>query len=578
MFFGAGHHYLEKCFKALYIKLLKRNQVIETVEIKKAVAKLLVKAVKLGKNEVIKLLEVPPDPKLGDLSFPCFTLGKNPKKIAEKTASKIKPKGMIKKVKAAGPYINFYFDRSMFADKVVKECLKDKKVKTRNKVISLDMFGPNAMKGVHVGHVRNAAVSGCVCRLLKKSGFKVKTVSFGCDIGLPVAKVLWGYLNLGLKPEGDKGEWLGKLYSVVSNKFKQDERVREEVYELNKKLYNKDKKVMKVYEKLVSWSYSYISSVEKKLRLKIDNYLWETACVKPALKAIERLKKKGVAEESDEALIVNLEEHGLGVFVLLTKQGVPTYEAKDLGLHLVKSEKQKADEYLVFTGAEQKMHFKQVIKTLELMGFKKGSITHIPYEEVMLEGEKISSRKGNVILFNQMIDSLNKAAMKEVSKKNSKVSQKQKKEIADEIALSSLFYGMIKQDMNKKIDFRVKDWVRFDGDTGAYLQYNYVRAKKILEGQQVKKVKIEVKHESEYELIRGLSEFDKVLKQAVDKLDPSLIARHAYRLASSFSRFYEKCPVVMREINNSRLLIVKAFEQKMKELMLLLGFKPLKKM
>ncbi|MFA5406032.1 MAG: arginine--tRNA ligase [Candidatus Nanoarchaeia archaeon] len=528
-------------------------------------------------------LSVPPNPSMGDVSSAiAFALakkkGKSPVEVAESIAKKIKPSGMIDEIKVVGPYINFFLNKDKFANKVIKEVF-EKKTKPKNKgTISLDIFGPNAMKGIHIGHVRNTTLGGCLDRLLNMAGYKVKTNSFGCNIGLPVAKVIWGYMNLGLKPEGNKGEWLGKVYTIASESFKKDNKAKEQIYDINKRLYSGDETLIKVYNQLSSWSFDYVKQVEKKLRINIDKYFWERECINDASIMIESLKKKGLAKESEGALIVDLKKYGLGVYVLLTSQGVPTYEAKDLGLQSMKKKLFKADKYILFTGAEQVMHFQQIIKTLELLGFKKNSIIHIPYEEIIIDGKKISSREGNVILFNALIEELTSKALNEVMKKNQSLDVDQKRIIAYEIAISSLFYGMLKQDSNKKINFVMDEWVRFDGDTGAYIQYNYVRANKILSSQKVTATKIKITRPTEFELIKKINEFDDVFNDSVKRLNPAIIARYAYSLADSFSKFYEQCPIIKDGVNQERLLLAKAYCSRLGLVMKLMGFNPLKEM
>ncbi len=521
-------------------------------------------------------LSIPPDPKLGDVSSAvAFSLSKkNPAETAKKIASKIKASGIIKEVRAVGPYINFFFDRDKFGKKVIKEHLKILPRKKRGKTICLDIYSPNMMKGLHLGHLRNAASGGCLYRILAYDGYDVKAVSFGSDVGLPIAKVVWGYMNLGLKPEGIKGEWLGTIYALANRMFEKDPRVRAEVYEINKKIYDKDERIMRIYNTLIKWSVEYVKDMAKRLRLKINKFINESDAVKPALKAINLLKKKGIAEESNGALIVNLEKYGLGVYVLLTSQGVPTYEAKDIGLAFIKDRLFHPDKNVIYTGEEQVNHFRQVIKTLELMGFKKGSIIHKPYGLVLSSGKKLSSRKGASLMISSVMDDMKDAALLEVTRKNPSLSEKERERIAGEIALSSIFYGMIKQDLNKTINFNPDEWVKFDGDTGAYIQYSYVRAWKIRGNGRFRGIT----HDAEYALIKKINEFSGVIDESVKKLDSSLIARYSHELALLFNKFYEACPVMKGEVNESRVAIVNAYLNVMGECMRLMGMKPLKRM
>jgi len=538
----------------------------------------LARVTKLSKKQVKELIEKPPS-KLGDLAFPCFTLSKqykkDPKSIAEEITSKIKTKGLIKEVRAIGPYVNIFYNQDEFANKVIKrlELIK----KTVKKKIMVEFFHPNTHKGVHIGHARNLFTGESISRILEEKGVNVVRVTYGGDIGPHVAKCLWGYMNLGLKPTGDKGEWLGKIYAKANNKSTNNKSLQEEIRDINKKLYSGNKKLLNLLDKTKQWSIDHIKKMAQLSNTKFDAYIWESQVEKQGLKIAKQLTKKGVLKESQGAIIADLEKYKLGIMVIVTKDGTPLYPAKDLGLVKYEFEKFKVDKIIHVVGTEQSFYFQQLFKVFELAGWSEWAENsiHRAYELVGLRQGKMSSRLGNVVLFRELYDKMLELAKKELKERYNKVTES----LAHEVTISALKFGMLNHDLNKKILFDYKEWLSFEGNTGPYIQYSFVRANKILKkAGEVKASKIRIEKEQEYELVKKLNDFNKEFKEAYNKLDPSLIAHYALSLANAFNKFYEHCPVINSELKNSRIQIVKAFVKVMSRVIHLLGLKPMKKM
>jgi arginyl-tRNA synthetase len=390
---------------------------------KQELAKVLKRHVKLKESEISSLLETPPDSKLGDLAFPCFILSKKLKKapnaIASSLSKKIKPFGVFSKIKAIGPYLNFFLNDTKISEAILKKIFKEKskygKSASKKKTAVVEYFQANTHKPVHIGHFRNICLGESLARIFEFKGFKVYRVSYGGDIGTHVAKCLWAYQKYHSKhrieKEKNKGAWLGKVYAEGAMKFNESAKARNEIKELTNKLYlGKDKKLMNLWKKTRTWSIEDFKPILREINVKFNAMLWESQVSKPALTIAKDLLKKKVAEKSEGAVGINLEKYGLGYFILLTSEGYPLYSAKDLALAKLKYQKFKGIENSIHVvGSEQNLHFKQLFKTFELAGFKKllRKNHHLSYQLVMLKSGKMSSRTGDVITYSDLVEKAN---------------------------------------------------------------------------------------------------------------------------------------------------------------------------
>jgi arginyl-tRNA synthetase len=555
------------------------------------VVKLLQKATKLSNKEVDSLLEIPPDSKLGDLTFPCFVLAKklkkNPKEIAESIKKGVKVGGWISSVRCVGPYLNFFVNSEKLAEEVLKRIWKEKvcygTLPAKKKVAVVEYCQANTHKAFHIGHLRNISLGESVAR----------RISYGGDIGPHVAKCLWAYLKYHKKhnvgKEKYKGSWLGKLYAEGAGKYTESAKVRNEVTDLTADLYEgKDKALMKVWKETKKWSIDEFKEIFKELGIKFDDLIWESEVSDRGLEIAKDVLKKKVAEKSEGATVVNLEKYGLGVWVLLTSEGYPLYSSKELALAELKFKKYKdIDLSIHVVASEQNLHFKQLFKTLELIGFKRylKKSHHLSYELVTLKSGKMASRAGEVITYRDLAEKAKEKTLKEVVKRNPKLSKKKAKEIGDKVGVGALKFAMVKQAPNKVIKFDWDEALAFDGDSGPYLQYTLVRANRILEKADVKpriNVNFKVlKGLQEVALVKELAKFPSVLEDAARKQAPYLIAYYTLELASKFSSFYEAIPLIIKsskEEKEARLLVVWCFTQVLRNCLHLLGMEEVDRM
>lgn len=549
----------------------------------------------LGIKGAENFLEVPARPEFGDLAFACFEFAKvekkNPNEIAQGMVKKIKlPKGsFISKVEARGGYVNFFFDYAKVSGVILKEILAKKEKygqsdMGKGKRILVEFAHPNTHKGLHIGHFRNICLGESLCKLLEFTNHKVFRANYQGDVGPHIAKALWAFINLhGCKlpkeKENSKAEWLGELYAETEKRI-EDEKVASEVAEINKKLYEGDKEIEKLWKETRKWSLDYFGEIYKELGTKFDRFYFESEVGEKGLKISEEIAKKGIAKESDGAIIVDLEKYGLGIFVLVSKDKTPLYPAKDLELAELQFKEFKFDRCIHVVSTEQNLYFKQLFKTLELM---KSPVAdkkyHLSYELVTLKEGKMASRLGNVILYRKLRDEVIEKVLEEMKDRE----MEDKEKIAKSVGIGAMKYAMLKVSPEKVIFFDREEALKLEGNTGPYLQYAFTRCSGILRKSKKWKAVYKIKELNEHEavLVKTLSRFSQMIEQSSNELKPNHICNYVYELATAFNNFYEKCSVIKadsEQLRNFRLTLVEATGTVLKIALNLIGIETLEKM
>lgn len=547
------------------------------------------KFVGLSNEEIEKTIETPQDSSKGDFAFPCFILSKswkkNPVEIAKEVVSKIKSNGVFEKIEAVGPYVNFFVDKSKLAIETLKKIEKEKASYGKNKAgngksFMIEFSQPNTHKAFHVGHIRGTTVGESIARLKEFSGYSVIRANYSGDTGMHIAKWIWCYnkFHKGEKISGEES-WFAKIYVEAVKKLEGNESAEAEVLEINRKLdEGSDKKIIKLWADTRKKSIDAWKPIYKDLDVRFNKHFFESSVEKSGKLIAQDLVKRGIAKIDDGATIMDLKHHNLGVWVLLRRDGTVLYSAKDLALAEDKFSKYKVDESLVITSVEQNLHFQQLQKTLELMKFNWKKYHHKGYESVRLPEGKMSSRTGNNVLYADFRNELVNAAKEELAKRE-KLSELEINKRALSVAIASMKYPILKQDLNKVIIFDKEDALRFEGDTGPYLLYSYARARSILSKKSKMKDKlISGINEYEHKLLNLLSRFEDVVWTASMNMAPAGIAHYVYDLAKSFNEFYHNSQVIGSDEEFFRIRLVKAFCQVMENAMHLLGIPLIKEM
>lgn len=542
---------------------------------KKEVIKLLKKHVKV---DVDKFIEIPKSPELGDYAFPCFVLSKAlkkpPVKISEELAKKLKPNKFISKIQNVGPYLNFFIKPEALAKRILKEINKEKQnygsQKRKKDKVMVEYSQPNTHKAFHVGHLRGTSLGEALTRILKHLGYNVIQANYSGDTGAHIGKWLWNYTkhHKGEWPKEKKAQWIASIYVEAVKKIEANPELQEEANEINYKLENKkDKKIESVWKKTRKMSLDSFNKIYKDLDAHFDVWFFEREVEKPGKKIVKKMVKDGLAELSEGATIINLEQYNLGIWVLLRKDGTTLYSAKDLALAEVKFKKYKIDRSVYVVGNAQSLHMRQLFKTLEILGFKQASkCFHLSFDEVRLPTGKMSSRTGQNILYEDMVDDMMKHAVKETKKRHKDWNQKKIDKVAKALTVSALKFDMLVQDNNKKIIFDPIKALSFEGDTGPYLQYTYARCNSIL--KKAGKRKLDninyslLNATQEQHLLKHINQFKEIVERSGENYKPNHLTNYVLTLAHIFNEFYHNCPCITedKELTKARLFLIHNFK------------------
>jgi len=562
---------------------------------KKRVVKILKKAlkqknIKLKENEIEDLLETPPFADMGDYAFPCFFLAEKfkqePNEIALEIREKIgnHPVMDFEDIQTSGAYINFFLNRKNMARKLVWEVLNQKKnfgktnIGKRKKIV-VEFSSPNIGKPFGIGHLRSTIIGNSIANICKFQGFKIIKINYLGDWGTQFGKLIFGYLKFGneKKLHKDPLKHLLEIYVRV-NKYKKYE---EESRKWFKKLENRDRKAVILWRAFKELSLDEFKKIYKILGVKFDDYVGESDSIKETEKVIKSLKEKNLLKKSKGALIVDLTKNNLGVCLIQKSDGTTIYAVRDIVAAIKRYKKYKFKKMIYEVGQEQKLYFKQIFKVLELMGYDWAkNCIHVEHGLYLdKDGKKFATRKGKTIFMDDILEKTISLAKKEIKKRSPKILKKELEERAHDIAIAAIFYGDLKNNRANNMVFDIRRFVSFEGDTGPYIQYSYARASSILEKTTNKdKFKITKLEPKEIKLVKKLSQFQEVVLNSYENLNPSILANYSYKLAKIFNEFYHACPVIGSKQESFRLALVEAFKQVLKNSLELLGIKTVEEM
>ena len=530
---------------------------------KQQIINFLNKHTKLEEQQLKNLIETPPQ-NLGDYAFPCFiltkTLKKSPIEIA-KTLQKLPTPQQIEKIQATGPYLNFYIKKEYILKQKHKQKIKKEK-------IMIEFSNPNPFKAFHVGHLRNTTLGEAITRLLTYQGYKTIPVNYYNDTGKHVATCIWGLENLKIKQLEDKGEQLGNIYAEASTKKLQNKTFQKQISIIHQKLENKDKKYLKIYKQNLKHSENHFKQIYKDLQVNFKKIYYDSEFTQTGKDIVNNLKKLKIAEKSEGAIIANLEKYNLNTLVLLRTDKTAMYITKDLSMAIQRIKEYKLDRSIYVVASEQNLHFKQLFKLLELTGYKQAKkCFHLSYGLVHLPEGRMSSRKGRIILYNEIKRNLIKTINKEIEKRHKTWPTQRKLKAQQAIFSAAIKFDMLLQDPNKEIIFDINKAISFEGDTGPYIQYTHARASSILKKAKTKvTTKINYKLLSstkESALISKISKLQETIEASAEQYKPSLLAHYLLELSHLFNDFYHSCPCISenKELQKARLLLVQTTKE-----------------
>lgn len=551
------------------------------------IVNLLSKHTKFSKEQISNLIEIPPSSDLGDYAFPCFILAKelkkNPVEIAKSLSGFIKS-NELEKVEAKGPYINFFLDRTSLTNETINEILKKKNKygcsnSGKGKVIVIDMSSPNIAKPFGIGHLRSTMIGSSIANISNSLGFKAVKLNYLGDWGTPFGKIIVGWKKFGdeRKLKQNPIKHLYELYVKVS----QDESLEEDARREFKMLEDGNKQSLALWKKFREYSLQDFNKIYSLLQVKFDVISGESEYNNKMEKTISELKSKGLLKKDQGAELVDLDEFGLGKCLIRKSDGATLYATRDITAAIDRMKKYHAERLFYEVGQEQKLHFKQFFKVLELMGYSWAkNCKHIDHGLYLdQDGKKFATREGKTVFMEDILEETISLAKSEINKRET-LPEKALLERAKAIARAAIIYGDLKNYRSQDVIFDVSRFLEFEGNTGPYLLYSYARSKSILAKAKYKSKKVKANNISDNEkhLITELSAFPGVVQKSFDELAPNLIANYAYQLSQKFNEFYHSNKVIGSEEEQFRLSLVSAFSIVLKNALSLLGIETLEKM
>lgn len=508
-------------------------------------------------------------------------LGKNPREVAEQIAEKLRETGAYAEVTVAGPgFINL-----RLSDTALLESLQQTPSRAlAGKTILVEYSDPNPFKPLHAGHLYTTLVGDSISRLVENAGATTIRLNYGGDVGLHAGKSMWAIIKhlggelpekLAEVADSDKATWLGARYVEGNNAYEDDETAKQEIVSTNKRVYqihaenDHDSPFAQIYWTTRQWSYDYFAVLYKQLEVKpFDRYIPESEVTPLGLATVKEQLKKGVYQESDGAVVFDGEKVGLHTRVFINSAGLPTYEAKDVGLSLTKWQDYQFDESIIITATEQAQYMQVVIASIKEFAPEPAERTrHLTHGVVKLQGGvKMSSRKGNIVSALDILESARHAAAASG------------RETSESTVLAAVKYAFAKNRIGGDIAYDPVESIALEGNSGPYLQYAHARARSILaKSKQIGQKPMDVQP-GERSLLRKLSEYQETVSKATAELMPHYIATYLYELAQDFNSFYEHNRVIGDEREAERLWLVEQYADTLKNGLRLLGITAPEKM
>lgn len=567
------------------------------IDFKKVIAEAIEKVTDINCNELETYIEVPKEVSNGDYAFPCFRLAKSLKKAPQMIATEIKDKiqideNQIAKIDVAGGYLNFFVNKELLTSEVLKEIdNKEEYGKSeigKDKNIVIDYSAPNIAKPFHIGHLRSTVIGAALYNIYKYLGYNVTGVNHLGDYGTQFGKLIEGYKRWGTEYNIDENpiDELTKIYIRINKACKDDESILEECRNNFKKLEDGDTYCVELWEKFKDASLKEFQRVYDILDTKFDSWNGEAFYSDKMAEIVELLEKSGKLVESEGARIIDLEDKGMAPCIIEKSNGSSTYATRDLAAIMYRARNYDFDKALYVTSYEQVLHFKQVFETAKLLDLDEKHINgleHVPFGMVLLKTGKMSTREGNIIKLEDLLNEAISRAKDIIEEKNPELENKE--ETAKKVGIGAVIFNDL---ANSRIKDEIFDWdaiLNFQGETGPYIQYTYVRTKSVLEKAGNIPFANEVNannllDEASSKIIKLIYNFEDILVQVSDKNEPSILSRYLIELAKAYSNFYNENKIIVddKDIQNARVYLTYAVGKVLKTGAHLLGIEMPNKM
>ena len=559
---------------------------------KNYIKEILSRHIEIAPEQIYDLLELPPNRELGDIAFPCFTLAKvlrsSPQAIAEDLAAKINADSAGKRVeaRATGPYLNFYFERTLFAaDFVEKLVAADGSYGNsqlgEGKTIVVDYSSPNIAKPFSLPHLRSTMIGNAIINLYKALGYTTVGINHLGDWGTQFGKEIVAYKLWG-NDEAIRRNPIQELVSLYVRFHEEVEghpEMEDEARLWFKKLEDGDEEAVRLWKWFVEESIKEFDKIYRLLGVKFDHYMGESFYNDKMERVLKELREKNLLVESEGALVVEMGEDKPPA-IIQKQDGSSIYATRDLAAALYRKDTYDFAKVFYVVGNEQKLHFEQVFSVLDKMGYDwYGDLLHVPFGLMLFEGKKMSTRQGRIVLLEEVLRESIEKADKIIEEKNPDLENRT--EVAEAIGVGAIIFNDLKNNRMHEVNFSWDEALSFEGETGPYIQYAYARIQSLLRRATVSlRVKSRIAGEHltsavSWDLIYLLAQYEDVVERAADRVEPSIIARYLLDLSAVFNQFYHQERVITEDDAEqvAKLALAKGTADVIKHGLAILGLK-----
>ena len=534
----------------------------------------------LSAAEVAAMLEYPPDPAMGDLALPCFKLSKqlrrSPVQIAAAVAPAIKGE-CVERAEALNGYVNVYLSADYLAKNVIPEIVDKKEMygapdMGKGKTVVLDYSSPNVAKPFHIGHLGTTVIGHSLKRLHEFAGYTCVGINYLGDWGTQFGKLIVAYRKWGSREwvEENGIDGLVQLYVRINNAISGNEAegiapdpaLADEARAEFHKMEMGDEENIALWQWFVKISLDEYQKTYRQLDITFDSYKGESFYTDKMPAQVQKLRDMGLLKIDNGASIVDLEAYGMMPCLILKSDGSTLYPTRDIAAAVYRKGEYDFDKCIYVTSAQQILHFQQWFKVVELMGYEwHDQLVHVPYGTVSVNGAKLATRTGNVVLLRDLFAAAIEKVTEIMEEKNPAL--KGRTDIAEAVGVGAIVFYYLSNNRIKDINFNMEDALSFDGNTGPYVQYTYARACSILEkaGEVAEDASVNLSENTEKALAVCLSQYEEKVRQAIRDYEPSVITRYILDVATAFNRFYHNCAINTAEdeaVRASRLKLTEA--------------------
>ncbi len=538
-------------------------------------------------EEIVALIEVPPNKEMGDFAFPCFRLAKvfrkAPNMIAADLAESIEAKDEISKVMPLGGYVNFFVNKSQLAQNVIKDVLTKKENYGHSdlgqgKAVVIDFSSPNIAKPFHIGHIRTTVIGNALYKIYDSQGYNVVRVNHLGDYGTQFGKLIVAFKLWGSKEavEANPIPELLKLYIQFHDEAEKKPEMEDEARAWFTKLENGDEEAKALWQWFRDESLKEFARVYDLLDIEFDSYAGESFYSDKMDTVIDQIKEKGLLQESQGTNVVDLEEYNMPPALITKNDGSTLYMTRDLAAAIYRKNTYDFDKCIYVVGSQQALHFQQLFKVLELMGFEwSKDLIHVPFGMVALEEGTMSTRKGRVVFLEDVLKQAIEKTKETVLSKNPNA--KNVDEISKQVGVGAVVFQELSNSRVKDYTFSWERTLSFEGETGPYVQYTHARCCAVL-----RKANEEVTTDINYDLLsdgdaaevlKVIGSFNKSILSAMRRNEPHIVTRFVLDLAQAFNKFYHDNPILVEdeELRKARLALVAATRQTLENGLGILG-------